>query len=165
MDGGRVGADFCNRFAAGIRLPDALEEKLLCPFHYFGVADPVSLAADSFWRGGKYDVAELEKVYTGAHALALQRLDVVVSSLLRFEPDLQRVRGIGFCVSIRHAEFMAQKFNERAIVSAVLVGEIATDERTALLNDFRAGKIRFLFTRDVLNEGLDIPDVKTVWVL
>lgn len=165
MNGESVAADFGNRFAAEIRLPEALEEKLLCPFHYFGVADPVSLVTDNFWRGGKYDIAELEKVYTGAHALALQRLDVVVSSLLRFEPDLERVRGIGFCVSIRHAEFMAEKFNERGIVSAVLVGETMTDERTDLLNDFRAGKIRFLFTVDVLSEGLDIPDVNTVLFL
>lgn len=165
MDGASVAADFGNRFAAEIRLPEALEEKLLCPFHYFGVADPVSLATDNFWHGGKYDIAALENVYTGAHALALQRLDVVVSSLLRFEPDLERVRGIGFCVSIRHAEFMAQKFNERGIVSAVLVGETATDQRAALLNDFRVGKVRFLFTRDVLNEGLDVPDVNTVLFL
>ena len=165
MDGASVAADFGNRFAAEIRLPEALEEKLLCPFHYFGVADPVSLATDNFWHGGKYDIAALENVYTGAHALALQRLDVVVSSLLRFEPDLERVRGIGFCVSIRHAEFMAQMFNERGIVSAVLVGETATDERAALLNDFRVGKVRFLFTRDVLNEGLDVPDVNTVLFL
>jgi superfamily II DNA or RNA helicase len=165
MDGASVAADFGNRFAAEIRLPEALEEKLLCPFHYFGVADPVSLVADKFWRGGKYDITELENVYTGSHALALQRLDVVVSSLLRFEPDLERVRGIGFCVSIRHAEFMAKKFNERGIGSASLVGETINDERTALLNDFRSGKIRFLFTVDVLSEGLDIPDVNTVLFL
>jgi superfamily II DNA or RNA helicase/HKD family nuclease len=165
MDGASVAADFGNRFAAEIRLPEALEEKLLCPFHYFGVADPVSLAGEQFWRGGKYDIAELEKVYTGAHALAHQRLDVVLSSLLRFEPDLERVRGIGFCVSVRHAEFMAKEFNERGIVSAVLVGETSTDERTDLLNSFRAGRIRFLFTRDVLSEGLDVPDVNTVLFL
>lgn len=165
MDGASVAADFGNRFAAEIRLPEALDEKLLCPFHYFGVADPVSLVTDSFWRAGKYDIGELEKAYTGAHALALQRVDVVVSSLLRYEPDLSRVRGIGFCVSIRHAEFMAEKFNKRGIVSAVLVGETATDERTKLLSEFRAGRIRFVFTRDVLNEGLDVPDVNTVLFL
>ena len=165
MDGASVATDFGNRFAAEIRLPEALEEKLLCPFHYFGVADPVSLASDKFWRGGKYDIGALETVYTGAHALALQRVDVVLSSLLRYEPDLERVRGIGFCVSIRHADFMAEKFNERGILSAVLVGETATEDRTALMDDFRAGKIRFLFTRDVLNEGLDVPDVNTVLFL
>ena len=42
MDGDNVAADFGNRFAAEIRLPEALEEKLLCPFHYFGVADPIA---------------------------------------------------------------------------------------------------------------------------
>lgn len=165
MDGVSVAADFGNRFAAEIRLPEALEEKLLCPFHYFGVADPVSLMADKFWRSGKYDIAELENVYTGSHALALQRLDVVVSSLLRYEPDLERVRGIGFCVSIRHAAFMAEKFNERGIHSALLVGETVTTERTNILNNFRAGEIRFLFTVDMLSEGLDIPDVNTVLFL
>jgi len=165
MDGASVAADFGNRFAAEIRLPEALEEKLLCPFHYFGVADPVSLADDQFWRGGKYDVAELEKVFTGAHAVALQRVDVIISSLLRYEPDLDRVRGIGFCVSIRHAQYMAEKFNEQGISSAVLVGETLTDERSALLSQFRAGRIRFLFTRDVLNEGLDVPEINTVLFL
>ena len=165
MDGASVAADFGNRFAAEIRLPEALEEKLLCPFHYFGVADPVSLASDNFWRNGRYDVSELENVYTGAHALALQRLNVVISSLLRFEPDLERVRGIGFCVSVRHAEFMAEKFNERGIVSVLLVGDTVSAERTAHLNDFRSGKIRFLFTVDMLSEGLDIPDVNTVLFL
>ncbi|MBM4223685.1 MAG: DUF3427 domain-containing protein [Gammaproteobacteria bacterium] len=165
MDGESVAADFGNRFAAEIRLPEALEEKLLCPFHYFGVADPVSLSSDQFWRAGKYDVTALENVYTGAHALALERVNVVLSSLQRYEPDLERVRGIGFCVSIRHAEYMAEKFNEHGITSAVLVGETEQNQRTELLNDFRAGKLRFLFTRDVLNEGLDVPEVNTVLFL
>ena len=64
MDGRSVAADFGNRFAAEIRLPEALEEKLLCPFHYFAVADPTSTADDSFWSNGRYDVQALEKVYT-----------------------------------------------------------------------------------------------------
>ena len=165
MDGASVAQDFGNRFAAEIRLPEALEEKMLCPFQYFGVADPVSLTADAFWKAGKYDVSELENVYTGAHGLALQRLDVIHSSLLQFEPDLDRVRGLGFCVSVRHAEYMAEKFNERGIVSAALVGETLTEERSNVLRDFRGGRLRFLFTRDVLNEGLDVPDVNTVLFL
>jgi superfamily II DNA or RNA helicase/HKD family nuclease len=165
MDGASVAADFGNRFAAEIRLPEALEEKLLCPFHYFGVADPVSLAADRFWRSGKYDITQLEKVYTGVHELARQRVDVVETSLRRYEPDLDRVRGIGFCVSIRHAEFMAEQFNQRGISSAVIVGDTETNERAELLNQFRAGQIRFLFTRDVLSEGVDIPDLNTVLFL
>ncbi len=165
MDGASVAADFGGRFAAEIRLPEALEEKLLCPFQYFGVADPVSLASDRFWRNGKYDIAELDAVYTGAHFMALQRVDVVESSLRRLEPVLGQVRGIGFCVSVRHAEFMSARFNERGIVSAVLVGETDVDERTRVLGNLRSGAIRFVFTRDVLNEGLDIPEINTVLFL
>ncbi len=165
MDGKSVAADFGNRFAAEIRLPEALEEKLLCPFHYFGVADPVALAADRFWRNGKYDVQELERVYTGAHALALKRLDTILEALLRYEPDLLRVRGIGFCVSVRHAEFMAQMFSERGIPSRVITADTRSDVRASLLKEFRDGKLTFLFTRDVFNEGLDVPDMNTVLFL
>jgi superfamily II DNA or RNA helicase len=165
MDGQSVAADFENRFAAEIRLPEALEEKLLCPFHYFGVADPVALDSDRFWKGGKYDIQALDEVYTGAHALAHQRVDAILSSLTRYEPNLDRVRGIGFCVSVRHAEFMAAQFNERGIRSAVLVGETESAERERSLNEFRAGQITFLFTRDVLSEGFDVPEINTVLFL
>jgi superfamily II DNA or RNA helicase/HKD family nuclease len=165
MDGKSVAADFGNRFAAEIRLPEALEEKLLCPFHYFGIADPISLVADKFWVNGKYDVDELEKIYTGAHIQAKQRLDAIYSALLRYEPDLSRVKGIGFCVSVNHAEFMASMFNKLGIKSAVLTGDTNDTVRSSLLCDLRDGKITILFTRDVLNEGLDIREINTVLFL
>ena len=165
MDGQSVAADFENRFAAEIRLPEALEEKLLCPFHYFGVADPVALDSDRFWKSGKYDIQALDEVYTGAHALAHQRVDAILSSLTRYEPNLDRVRGIGFCVSVRHAEFMTAQFNQRGIRSALLVGETESADRERALNEFRAGQITFLFTRDVLSEGFDVPEINTVLFL
>ena len=165
MDGESVARDFGNRFAAEIRLPEALEEKLLCPFHYFGVADPISLDADKFWRRGKYDESELEKVYTGAHVLAMQRFRAIYDALLHYEPDLSAVRGIGFCVTVKHAQYMAEMFTEHGIRSAVLTGETDDEARSALLSALKSGNLTFLFTRDVLNEGLDIPDVNTVLFL
>jgi superfamily II DNA or RNA helicase len=112
MDGKSVAADFNNRFAAEIRLPEALEEKLLCPFHCFGVADPVYLDLDWFWRNGKYDAGALENVYTGADVLARQRVDAVQEAPLRYEPESSKVKGIGFCVTVKHARYMAQMFND-----------------------------------------------------
>ena len=165
MDGASVAADFGNRFAAEIRLAEALEEKLLCPFQYFGVADPVALDADAYWRAGKYDLQALEQVYTGAHALAQQRLDAVEQALRRFEPDLARVRGLGFCATVGHAEFMAARFNERGILSATITGDTTNEARASRLSEFRAGRLRFLFTRDVFNEGLDVPEINTVLFL
>lgn len=81
----------------------------------------VALTADNFWKNGKYDIHELENVYTGAHVLALQRLDVMLDALLRYEPDMSRVKGIGFCVAVHHAEYMVSMFNERGITSGVLI--------------------------------------------
>ncbi|MCB2216991.1 MAG: DUF3427 domain-containing protein [Desulfobulbaceae bacterium] len=165
MDGQNIAADFGNRFAAEIRLPEALEEKLLCPFHYFGVADPVAINADRFWRNSRYDIQALEKVYTGAHVLARQRLNVIIDTLYRYEPDLTQVRGIGFCVSVTHAHYMAEMFSTEGIPSATLLGETDEQLRSKVLDDFRDGKLLFLFTRDVLNEGLDIPEISTVLFL
>ncbi len=165
MDGKSVAADFSNRFAAEIRLPEALSEKLLCPFHYFGVADPVSLDQDRFWKNGKYDSSALEKVYTGSHALARQRLQTVLGTLCRYEPDMRRVKGIGFCVSIRHAEFMAEMFNDHGISSAALVSGISPEQRVFRLEQFKCGNLTFLFTVDVFNEGLDVPELNTVLFL
>jgi superfamily II DNA or RNA helicase len=165
MDGKSVAGDFGDRFAAEIRLPEALDEKLLCPFHYFGIADPVSLDQDQFWRNGKYDVAELENVYTGTHILATQRLEAIVAALSRYEPNLNLVRGIGFCVSIAHARYMAEMFNIRGIASAALVSGVTDVERSAMLQKFKQGKLTFLFTVDVFNEGLDVPEINTVMFL
>jgi superfamily II DNA or RNA helicase/HKD family nuclease len=165
MGGESVAADFGNRFAAEIRLPEALEEKLLCPFHYFAVADPVSVAGDNFWKNGRYDVQALEKVYSGSNPLAQQRVETVLEALSRYEPDLARVRGLGFCVSVKHAEFMAAECNQRGIKSAVLVGDTEDQARAQHIEDLRAGRITLLFTRDVLNEGLDVPEVNTVLFL
>ena len=165
MDGSRIVDDFDGRFAAEIRLPEALEEKLLCPFHYFGVADPVAVSDDSFWRSGRYDAKALTDVYTGDDVRALQRLDVILKALHRYQPDLSNIRGVGFCASVKHAEFMASKFNEHGITAAVVVGKTATEDRRQRITDFRTGKLPFLFTVDVLSEGLDVPEINVVLFL
>ncbi len=165
MDGGNVAADFGNRFAAEIRLPEALEEKLLCPFHYFGVADPVALNQDRFWRNGRYDEKELEKVYTGAHIQAQQRLEVVLKTLQRYEPNLKVVKGVGFCVTIKHAQFMAEMFTKREIPSAAFVSGVDGSSCSAMLDDLKSGRLSFLFTVDKLSEGVDIPEINVVLFL
>ena len=112
MDGDNVAADFGNRFAAEIRLPEALEEKLLCPFHYFGVADPIAINGEQFWRNGKYDASALENVYVLDNVRAKQRVDAIVAALTATSLILSTIKGIGFCVTIKHAEFMAENFTQ-----------------------------------------------------
>ncbi|MBD1401884.1 DUF3427 domain-containing protein [Pelovirga terrestris] len=165
MDGNNVAADFGNRFAAEIRLPEALAEKLLCPFHYFGVADPIALNQDQFWRNGKYDTAALENVYVLDSARAKQRVDAIVAALQRYEPKLSGLKGLGFCVGIKHAIFMAEQFTQRGIPSAAIVSGVENDTCGRLLDDFKAGRLTFIFTVDKLSEGVDVPEVNTVLFL
>lgn len=165
MDGTSILPDFGDRFAAEIRLPEALEEKLLCPFHYFGVADSVSLDEERFWRNGRYDTNELDAVFTGDDFRARQRVDVIIQALQRYQPDLSSTRGVGFCASVRHAKYMAECFNEAGIKSASLTGETHKDVRAERLRNFREGTLTFLFAVDVLSEGVDVPEINLVMFL
>ncbi|MEC5128252.1 DUF3427 domain-containing protein [Verrucomicrobiales bacterium BCK34] len=165
MDGSSILPDFDNRFAAEIRLPEALEEKLLCPFHYFGVSDPISTADDQFWKNGKYDRTELENVYTGDDLRAQSRLDAIVGALHRYHPDMENLRAIGFCAGVRHAEFMARKFRENGYRAETILGETPPEIRDKRIQDFRKGSLNFLFAVDVLSEGFDLPEINLVMFL
>ncbi|MEI7774929.1 MAG: DUF3427 domain-containing protein [Verrucomicrobiota bacterium] len=165
MDGKSILEDFGGRFAAEIRLPDALEEKLLCPFHYFAVSDPVSLADSRFWSSGKYEISELENVYTGHDLLAKQRVDAVLAALDRYHGDHRSARAVGFCVSVKHAEYMADCFNQVGIPSRALTGKTESNERSEIVGKFRSGDFPFLFVVDIFNEGVDIPNIDTVLFL
>ncbi len=165
MDGSSILPDFDNEFSAEIRLPEALEEKLLCPFHYFGVTDPVSVADERFWKNGKYDANALEEVYSGDDVRAKLRLDAIWNSIERYQPDLSNTRAVGFCAGVRHAEYMAENFRLTGQTSEVVLGTTPRHVRTRRIRDFRDGKITFLFTVDVFSEGVDIPEINLVLFL
>ena len=74
MDGKSILPYFHNRIAAEIRLPEAIDRKLLCPFQYFGVTDTVDLDALK-WSAGGYQKSELEHIYTFSGAVADRRAD------------------------------------------------------------------------------------------
>ena len=164
MDGKSVLPYFNNRIAAEIRLPEAIDRKLLCPFQYFGVTDTVDLNTLR-WSAGGYDKGELSNLYTFSGAVANRRADLVVSSLLRYVTDIDEVKGLGFCVSIEHAEFMCRYFDEHGIASIFLTGKSSDVERKNAKRQLVSGEVRFIFVVDIYNEGVDIPEVNTVLFL
>jgi len=165
MDGTPILPDFDDRFAAEIRLPEALDEKLLCPFHYFGVTDPIDVSEDRFWKSGKYDPNALTEVYTGDDIRALQRLDLIIDSLRKYQPDLSATRAVGFCASVAHAKFMAEKFKLAGFKAEEVLGETPREVRDQRIRDFRSGNLTFLFTVDIFSEGVDIPEINLVLFL
>lgn len=164
MDGKSILSYFGNRIAAEIRLPEAIDRKLLCPFQYFGVTDTVDLDTLK-WSAGGYDKSELTKIYTLSGAMAQRRANLVVSSLLKYVTDIDDVKGLGFCVSIEHAEFMCRYFNDHGIPSMYLTGSSPDEERKAAKQRLVTGEVRFIFVVDIYNEGVDIPEVNTVLFL
>lgn len=164
MDGKSVLPYFNNRIAAEIRLPEAIDRKLLCPFQYFGVTDTVDLDTLK-WSAGGYQKSELEHIYTFSGAMANRRADHAVSSLLKYVTDIDDVKGLGFCVTVEHAEFMCSYFNDRNIPSMFLTGNSPDEERKSAKQRLVAGEVRFIFVVDIYNEGVDIPEVNTVLFL
>lgn len=164
MDGKSILPYFNNRIAAEIRLPEAIDRELLCPFQYFGVTDTVDLDTLK-WSAGGYDRGELSRVYALSGAVANRRADHVIAAVLKYVTDIQDVKGLGFCVSVEHAEFMSRYFNAHHIPSMFLTGKSAEEERKNAKSRLVAGEIRFIFVVDLYNEGVDIPEVNTVLFL
>jgi superfamily II DNA or RNA helicase len=159
-DGTDVRSFFDGRTAAELRLWDALGADLLCPFHYFVAADGTDLRSIG-WSRGRYDEAELSNVYTGNDA----RARIVLHQLRDKVSDVGAMRALGFCVSVAHAEYMAQVFNDSGIPARAVSGDTSRAERDRALMDLRSRAVNVLFAADLFNEGLDIPDVDTVLFL
>lgn len=164
MDGKNVLDYFNHRIAAEIRLHEAINRGLVCPFHYFGVSDSVDLSQLK-WSAGGYDKTELSNVYTLSEGIANQRAALVVQSIHKYISSIDEVKGLGFCVTVEHAKFMSNYFNEHAISSMFLTGQSSRDDRDNVQSKLLSGEIHFIFVVDLYNEGVDIPDVNTILFL
>jgi hypothetical protein len=159
MDGGDIQEDFHNRIAAEIRLPEALNRKLLCPFQYFGVSDSIDLSHVA-WERGRYIPSELSKIYTGND----QRVRDILNALEYYTKDSHQVRALGFCVTVDHAQYMAEKFT-LAGLKADFLTSANSQRREELRNKLKRKEINYLFVVDIFNEGVDIPEIDTVLFL
>ena len=152
---------FDGRIAAELRLWDAIDQEYLAPFAYFGIHDGLDLRAVPWRRGQGYDITALENVLTADHAWA----HLVVEEVRRKIADPSRMRALGYCVSVGHAQFMAQRFTELGLPSVALSAASRREERVAALHDLSEGTVRVVFTVDLFNEGIDIPNVDTLLLL
>lgn len=160
MDGADITKYFDKRIAYEMRLPEAIDNKLLSPFQYFGVSDSVDLSNLKWTRGG-YEISELENVYVLNSEIANRRAKEIIYNTIKYVDDIKDIKGLGFCVTIRHAEFMAEEFNKAGIPSIALTGESSKDVRDSASNKLMKGEINFIFTVDLFNEGIDIPQINT----
>ncbi|MFD0256114.1 DUF3427 domain-containing protein [Streptomyces sp. NPDC127113] len=161
MDGRNVQDEFFDgRIAAEMRLWEALENDLLSPFHYFGIPDGTDLT-NLTWQKGSYADQELGNLLTGNDA----RARIVVKQIRDKISDPGAMRALGFCVTKAHAHFMAEYFRKAGFQAAALDSDSPAEVRAKALSDLQAGELQVIFSVDLFNEGLDIPDVDTLLLL
>ncbi len=159
-DGNDVTSYFGGYITAEMRLAEAINKQHLAPFQYFIISDHVNLNNVS-WRKGGYDLKELETLYRADKS----RAELILKAVHNIVVNPKRVKGLGFCVSIRHAEFMAEAFNQNGIPSISLSANSPQKERGNARDRLRLGEICFIFSVDLYNEGVDIPEIDTVLFL
>ena len=160
MDALEVISFFGGHIAAEIRLPDAINRKLLCPFQYFGITDAVDYSSLRWQRGG-YVVEDLDRLLTGNDV----RAQLIISKVQEIVLDVRKARALGFCVSIRHAEYMAAVFNRAGISAIALSSNSPDDLRREARRKLVNREANFIFVVDLYNEGVDIPEVDTILLL
>lgn len=143
-----------------IRLQQAMEENLLCPFHYFGMMD-LEIDGEAF-----SDMAGLRKFNL---LTCDQRVDHIIENIRYFGYSGDRVKGLVFCSTKDEAYALAHKFQERGYKSIALTGKDSQEKREEtverLVNGDEVNKIDYIFTVDIFNEGIDIPEVNQVIML
>jgi superfamily II DNA or RNA helicase len=160
-DGLDVLGHFEGRIAAELRLWDAIDQQFLVPFDYFGISDDTDLSEIPWRRGRGYDVEALTNLLTADHAWAHRVIDQVRQKVT----DVRTMRALGFCVSIQHARFMAERFRRAGLSAVAIWGNTAREERQQALRDLAAGRVQVVFTVDLFNEGVDVPTVDTLLLL
>lgn len=160
MDGKDILKYFDGRTASKMLLGEAIDRNLLSTFQYFGITDEIDYRKCK-WTRGRYDTSELEKIYTAD----IKRCALVLNSVQKYVADMNDVKGLGFCVSVAHADFMATYFNSHGVPAISLSAKSMDDIRDDAKQDLISGKIKFIFVVDLYNEGVDIPQVNTILFL
>jgi superfamily II DNA or RNA helicase/HKD family nuclease len=160
LDGQDVTEWFDHRIAVELRLWEAIDQGFLVPFQYFGVADGTDLSQIT-WRRGGYAPEELSNLLSNDDL----RVSKLLEAIQRIVFDPGSMRALGFCVSKEHARFMARKFTDAGVTSVALTGDDTPDARDKSLGDLKSGRLRCVFSVEVLGEGVDVPDVDCLLLL
>ena len=159
-DGFDIYGLFNHKIAYEIRLQQALEENLLCPFHYFGITD---LEIDGEVFDDNTGIRNFNRLVCDS------RVDYVIEKARYFGHSGERVKGLIFCSRKDEARELSLKFNERGYHTVFLCGDDSQEYREecieCLTNDDSSEKLDYIFTVDIFNEGVDIPEINQVIML
>ena len=152
---------FNHHIAYEIRLQQALEEDLLCPFHYFGITDLEI-------NGEVFD--DNAGVKNFSNLISDARVDYVIDKANYYGFSGERVKGLIFCSRKDEAKELSKKFNERGLRTEILTGEDTQERRESVIarltnDEDGEDQLDYIFTVDIFNEGVDIPEINQVIML
>lgn len=147
---------FDHNIAHEIRLQEAMRLNLLCPFHYYGITD-------IFVDGEEKDKRDF------ARLVCDERVDFIIEKAEYFDHSGNRVKGLAFCSTLEESKELSKKFNERGYRTIALSGADSQDAREKAvdrleMDDWDEG-LDYIFTVDIFNEGIDIPQVNQILML
>jgi superfamily II DNA or RNA helicase/HKD family nuclease len=152
MDGKDVYAICDGNVAYRIDFIKAIEHGWLSPFRYYGIYDKIDYSQVT-WLGKRYDEEEL---------LGLQLRRDVFENIYEAWKKYKQTRTLGFCSSIKQADFLAQSFAEKGVACLSLTSKTSARERKAAVQKLESGELELILTVDLFNEGVDIPLVDTL---
>lgn len=148
---------FDHNIAYEIRLNQAMQENLLCPFHYFGITDIT------------VDDQEINDNSTFNDLTTDARVTHIINQSQYYGFSGERLRGLIFCSHIEEAQILSQKFNERGFNTIALSGKNSQETRTNAIHKLeqkeRSTGLDYIFTVDIMNEGIDIPAINQIIML
>lgn len=151
---------FDHNIAYEIRLQQALEEDLLCPFHYFGITD---LQIDGETIDEETGLKDFNRLTSD------ERVNYVIEQMEYYGYSGDRVKGLIFCSSKKEAMILSEKFNDRGYRTLVLTGKDDQEKREEaierLVTNKEEDQLDYILTVDIFNEGVDIPEINQVIML
>ncbi|QST00989.1 DEAD/DEAH box helicase [Pontibacillus sp. ALD_SL1] len=152
-DGVNIYELFNYNLAYEIRLQEALEEDMLCPFHYFGVTD--------YENHGELvdDTTQL------ANLVDQERVEHILEKVAYYGHSGDKVRGLIFCSRKEEAHQLSLLMNQKGLKTVALTGDDDSSKRLQTVEDLENGVLDYILTVDIFNEGIDIPSINQVIML
>ncbi|MGV3088565.1 DEAD/DEAH box helicase [Streptococcus suis] len=152
-DGQNIYELFDYNIAYEIRLQEALDNDMLCPFIYYGVSDI------------KIDGQLIDEKASFSNLVSEQRVNHILEKVSYYGVSGETVKGLIFCSSVNEAKELEGQFNARGLRTRALSGEHSQEERQRVVQDLENGNLDYILTVDIFNEGIDIPSVNQVVML
>lgn len=136
---------------------EGIENNILCPFQYLGLYDDIDYSQIRF-SGYRYNKGDLDR------KLVIHKRDQAVLDNYK-ELVRDRKATIAFCNSVHHVRRCVSLFLKAGIRAVGLTWKDPPELRRQIIKDFKTGLYDVLFTRDILNEGVDFPECEAIMFL